>query len=148
MQQEHFLLELTIAVLALGALTGILVVLARINGALKELKATVEATRQQIEPVIEEAQQMTQETRASLSTVLKQAQAAVAMVTATTEEITQMAGEAGIISHHAPVTPVPCRQTRLGRHSPSPSRESSTSPGVPLTLRPHHLRPVPRRYRQ
>jgi len=90
-QQENFLFNLTFAVLALVALGAILVFLRRIAEALKELRGTVDGLRQQIEPVIHEAHQLTQETRAGLSTVLKQTQATVAMVSATTDEIIQMA---------------------------------------------------------
>lgn len=91
MQQEHFLFELTMAVLALGALTAILIVLARISGTLRELKGAVDTLYQRVEPMIEEAHQMTQETRASLSMVLERTQTAVALVTTTAEEIAQMA---------------------------------------------------------
>lgn len=91
MPQEHLLFELTIAVLALGALVVILIILARINSVLRELKLTVDATCQRLEPVIEEARGVVQETQASLSTMLTHTQASVAAITTTAEEIAQMA---------------------------------------------------------
>ena len=88
--------ELTISLVTLGTLGSILYYLRRIDIELKDLRTTVETTRQQITPVIEQAHGIVQETRASLSTTLSQTQASVTMLTTTAEEIARMAHEQAI----------------------------------------------------
>jgi hypothetical protein len=93
---EHFLFELTVAVLALVALAANVIILWRILGALRALTLTAEATRQRIEPILQEAQDVLSETKRGLSVVLTHTQASVLAVTAAAEQITDMAREQAI----------------------------------------------------
>jgi len=93
---EHFLFELTVAVLALVALAANVIMLWRIFAVLRALTRTAEATRQRIEPILQETQDLLRETREALSVVLARTQASVNALTTAAEEITDMAREQAI----------------------------------------------------
>jgi hypothetical protein len=90
---EHIVFEWTVAALALVALGTNLLISWRMYLVLKALLAQIEATRKQVEPILEQAQEVLAETKQGVTATLERTQASVYAITAAAEEITDIVRE-------------------------------------------------------